>query len=273
MGCIAMLDRGKFNVLGVKIDAVDYTASVNRIVVAAKANQPLGVTALAVHGVMTGVLNRPHRYRLNQLDLVVPDGQPVRWALNLLHSTQLSDRVYGPSLMLKTCEQAAKSGIPIFLFGSDEATLQSLKKNLTVRFPHLEISGVRPSLFRKLSVPEKQTLIEEIRNSGAKICFVGLGCPRQEIFTYEVCNSLRMPTIAVGAAYAFHAGRLSQAPEWMQKKGLEWLYRFTKEPLRLWKRYAVLNPLYLVLLAAQASKIHRFNSDNDTKPSAEIRFG
>lgn len=265
--------QGKYNVLGVLVDAVNYDTCINRIINAAQTGQPLCTTALAVHGVMTGALDKTHRYRLNKLHLVVPDGQPVRWALNLLYRTNLPDRVYGPTLMLKTCERAASLHLPIFLFGSDETTLNSLKRNLQEKFPTLKIAGVRPSLFRQLSAVEKQELIEEIRQSDAKICFVGLGCPRQETFVYECGNALQMPTIAVGAAFAFHAGLLSQAPAWMQKHGFEWLYRFSREPLRLWKRYAFLNPLYLMFLALQLSKIHGLDSNDVTRPSAESRFG
>ena len=106
-----MIDRGKHNILGVRIDAVDYEAAVNRVVEAARDQRPFTVSALAVHGVMTGVLDRAHRHRLNQFDLLVPDGQPVRWALNALHRTKLAERVYGPNLMLRVCERAAAEGL------------------------------------------------------------------------------------------------------------------------------------------------------------------
>ena len=113
-----MMDKGKKSVLGVLIDAVDYEAAVARIVEAAKARRPYGATALAVHGVMTGVADGEHLWRLNQLDLVVPDGQPVRWALNLVYKVGLPDRVYGPKLMLEVCRVAEKEGLSIFLYGS-----------------------------------------------------------------------------------------------------------------------------------------------------------
>src|SRR5437870_29630 len=107
-----MIDRGKHNVLGIRIDAVDYDAAVERIASAARAGRPMAVSALAVHGLMTGVLDPVHRYRLNRFDLLVPDGQPVRWALNFLHHAHLSERVYGPELMLRVCRRAEKEGLP-----------------------------------------------------------------------------------------------------------------------------------------------------------------
>jgi N-acetylglucosaminyldiphosphoundecaprenol N-acetyl-beta-D-mannosaminyltransferase len=268
-----MIDRGKKNLLGILVDAVDYDAAVQRVIAAARRNEPYGVTALAVHGVMTGAMDREHRHRLNKFDLIVPDGQPVRWGLNWLHRTGLVDRVYGPNLMLRVCEQAAHEGIGIFLLGSSEATLEMLRKALLARFPRLKIMGIRPSRFRQLSDPEKEELIAEIRKSGAQITFVGLGCPRQEIFVYEYRDALTMPLLAVGAAFPFHAGMLPQAPGWMQRSGLEWLFRFWQEPVRLWKRYMLLNPLYLTLLALQITGLRSPNPSDTSPPTTEYRFG
>lgn len=268
-----MIDNGKFNLLGVKINSIDYEGAVARIVDAAKNRKVLGVSALAVHGVMTGVLDDDHRHRLNNLELVVPDGQPVRWGLNLLHSTGLKNRVYGPNLMLKTCEAAAEENIPIFLFGGDLDLLEELSESLTERYPSLNIVGITPSKFRKLSPDEKLELVEEINASGAAITFVGLGCPRQEVFAYEFKEHLKMPVIAVGAAYSFHAGRTSQAPAILQSMGLEWLFRFFCEPTRLWKRYAYLNPYYLGLLACQYMRLKSFDPNSTTQPESEILYG
>lgn len=268
-----MIDRGKKNVLGVTIDAVDYEAAVGKIIAAARARQPLAVSALAVHGVMTGVLDPEHGYRLNHLDLVVPDGQPVRWALNLLHGTALTDRVYGPTLTLKVCEAAAREGLPLYLYGSRPEVLESLTKNLTRRFPALQIAGSQPSRFRQVSAAEKEEIAREIRESGAAIVLVGLGCPRQETWAYEYRELLGMPILAVGAAFDFHAGTLPQAPAWLQRWGLEWLFRLVQEPGRLWKRYAYLNPLFLGMLALQLLRLRAFSPAKAIPPREEMRYG
>ena len=268
-----MIERGKVNLLGVEISAVDYEAVVARVVSAAAERRPLGVSALAVHGVMTGVGDRQHCYRLNQLDLVVPDGQPVRWAMNLLYGTQLADRVYGPNLMLKVCQAAADHQLPIFLFGSDAKTLEQLGQRLRQQFPALRIAGMRASWFRRLNIEERQALIDEIKASGAMITMVGIGCPRQEVWAYEFKDELSMPVLAVGAAFAFHAGQLSQAPTWMQERGLEWLYRFLREPWRLWKRYLLLNPAYLALLSLQALRLLTLKPSRGRQPAAPIVYG
>lgn len=268
-----MIDEGKKAILGVLVDAVDYAAAVDKVMACARSQRSMAVSALAVHGVMSGVLDATLRYRLNHLDLVVPDGQPVRWALNCLYHTRLPERVYGPSLMLRVCERAAQEGLAIYLFGSRAPVLESLCHNLKQRIPNLVVAGSRPSLFRQVSVEEKQALVETIRSSGASLTFVGLGCPKQETWIYEYRDDLSMPLLGVGAAFDFHAGTLPQAPAWMQRAGLEWLFRLAHEPRRLWKRYIPLNPLFMALFALQATGIKRFDPADATPPVQEVRFG
>ncbi|MFY1635287.1 WecB/TagA/CpsF family glycosyltransferase [Solwaraspora sp. WMMB335] len=246
-----MIDKGKRNVLGVLVDAVDYDAATRRVVEAARHRRPLALTALAVHGVMTGVLDPAHNARLNAFDLVTPDGQPVRWGLNLLHGAGLTDRVYGPTLTLLVLRRCAEEGLPVYLYGSTEATLSRLVPQLEQQFPALKIAGVEPSKFRPVRPGEDAEIAERIRDSGARLVLVGLGCPRQEIFTYAMRPLLDMPLMAVGAAFDYHAGLLRRPPEWMQRRGLEWLWRLGLEPKRLWRRYVILNPAYLSRLGAQ----------------------
>ena len=268
-----MIDHGKYNVLSIRIDAVDYDAAVERIVDAAQSQRPMAVSALAVHGVMTGALDPVHRYRLNQFELLVPDGQPVRWALNWLYRIKLNERVYGPQLMLCLCEQAAQMELPIFLFGGTAELLTALQTNLLRKYPGLKIAGTRPSQFRRLSTNERQEIVADIKSSGARIAFVGLGCPRQEVWAYEFKNHLSMPILAVGAAFNFHAGKLSQSPTWLQERGLEWAYRLALEPRRLWKRYLLLNPLYLTMLFMQFSRLKAFNPNQAVQPTEELLYG
>lgn len=247
----AGVDQGKHNVLGVMVDATNYASATERIIAAAREGRPFAVTALAVHGVMTGVQDPAHEARLNSFDLVTPDGQPVRWALNLLHGAGLDDRVYGPTLTLKVVEQAAAEGLPVYLYGSTQPTLDQLVPALLKMFPGLKIAGVEASKFRAAHPGEEVEIAERIKASGARIVLVGLGCPRQEIFTYAMRPLLDMPLLAVGAAFDYHAGLLKNPPPWMQKYALEWLWRLGLEPKRLWKRYILLNPAYLGRLAAQ----------------------
>ena len=198
-----MRDARKRNVLGIMMDAVDYQTALNFIFEAAREKRGAAISALAVHGLMTGAMDREQKFRLNHFDLLLPDGQPVRWALNRLHNAQLGDRVYGPKLTGKVCELAANEGVPVYFYGSTPEILAALRPNLEAKYPQLKIAGMEPSKFRRMTSEEKMELAARIRNSGAAITFVGLGCPRQEIFTFEFRDVLRMPILAVGAAFPF----------------------------------------------------------------------
>jgi N-acetylglucosaminyldiphosphoundecaprenol N-acetyl-beta-D-mannosaminyltransferase len=267
-----MLNVGKRNVVGILVDAVDYEAAEDLVFRAASEKRGAAISALAVHGVMTGVLDPEHKFRLNHFDLLVPDGQPVRWVLNWLYGAKLTDRVYGPNLTLKVCAGAALRGMPIYLYGGTTEILAALARSLEERFPEIRIAGAEPSKFRRLRPEEKTELAERIRSSGAAITLVGLGCPRQEAFAYEFRDPLSMPVLAVGAAFPFIAGLLPQAPPWMQRRGLEWLFRLAEEPGRLWKRYLYLNPAYLFLVAMQSSGLMRFSTAGAV-PTHEQLFG
>ncbi len=268
-----MIDLGKQNILGVGVSAVDYEAATEMITQAALDRRPFAVSALAVHGVMTGALDAVHRHRLNRLDLVVPDGQPIRWAMKWLHKVALSDRVYGPELTLRVCARAEREGLSIYLYGSQSEVLEKLQANLHTKFPGLKIAGSQPSRFRQVTAEEQAEIAADIRSSGASIVFVGLGCPRQETWVFEYRELLSMPLLAVGAAFDFHAGTVSQAPSWIQRNGFEWLYRFVQEPRRLWKRYTVLNIQYIVLIAMQWAKLRTMAIENTVPPTVEMRFG
>lgn len=268
-----MIDQGTGNVFGVRVSAIDYEFAVSRIIECAKAGRRCTTSALAVHGLMTGALDSTHRYRLNHLDLVTLDGQPVRWALNLLSDLHVDDTVCGPRLMAMLCEAAARQGVPVYFYGSTQSTLDRLKKNLSKRHPGLAIAGSEPSKFRKLSEDEQIEAAERIRNSGAAILFVGLGCPRQEVFAYEMGELLSMPILAVGAAFDYQAGLLKETPLFVQRMGLMWLHRLAQEPGRLWRRYLVTNSQFLVLLVAQWLHLWRPDLEHTTEPAADIRFG
>jgi N-acetylglucosaminyldiphosphoundecaprenol N-acetyl-beta-D-mannosaminyltransferase len=262
----------KYSVLGAMVDAIDYGGATRRIIDAAERRRPFAVSALAVHGVMNSVRDPELRYRINQLDVVVPDGQPVRWALNWLHGTRLRDRVAGPRLMLEVCRAAAASDLPIYLYGRRREVLEPLAAKLMARFDGLKVAGTRPSLFRQASVAERDETQREIVSSGARAVFVGLGCPRQEVFAYENREALGIPVIAVGAAFDFHAGVIRRPGGAIQRLGLEWAYRLAQQPRKLWRRYLTQNPAYLVLIALQRVGLSKVEAAG-TPPSRELGYG
>jgi N-acetylglucosaminyldiphosphoundecaprenol N-acetyl-beta-D-mannosaminyltransferase len=264
-------ETAKKTLLGVLVDGVDQLCATEEIIQAARQRRALSVSAIAVHGVMEGVLDPAHLYRLNHFDLVVADGQPVRWALNLMHSVGLRQRVYGPNLTLAVLEQAARERIPVFFYGSTPDVLSLLRENLQTRFPGLIVAGTQPSLFGRTRPEVADQIADKIKQSGAQVVFVGLGCPRQEVWAYEFRHRLSMPIVAVGAAFPFLAGTLRQAPRWMQDSGLEWLFRLWSEPRRLWRRYLLMSPAYMFLVACQVLGVH-FDSQGKP-PDGEWLYG
>jgi exopolysaccharide biosynthesis WecB/TagA/CpsF family protein len=192
---------------------------------------------------------------VNTFELIGPDGQPVRWALNLLHKTGLRDRVYGPELMLRLTARAAEQGLPVYFHGSSPEVIDKLQANLSERFPTLRIAGAESPPFRELSPAEEDDMVRRINDSGAAIVFIGLGCPKQDRFAYQYRDRIRAVQVCVGAAFDFHAGTKRMAPPLMQRYGLEWLYRLASEPTRLWRRYLVTNSIFLARLLTEGRRV------------------
>lgn len=210
------------------------------------------VTAAAVNLVMSAHDDPATMRAVLGATLAVPDGQPLVWALRLLGHTRAT-RVYGPDLMAHYCAHAAATGTPIYLYGgrSPEA-LSLLRERLGERFPGLRIAGGWSPPFRPLTPAERERAIAEIDASGAQVVWVGTGQPKQELWMSEMRPLLQVPLlVGVGAAFDFHAGIVAQAPSWMQRGGLEWIYRLSREPRRLWRRYASQNPRFVVGFARQ----------------------
>ena len=239
----------RHDLFGVSVSATSYDDAAEVIIAAAKRRQSAVVTHLPVHGIVTAACDRQYRAKVNTFDLVAPDGQPVRWALNKFHATSLSDRVYGPELMLRLCRRAADEGVGVYLFGSTPDVVERLKNRLGAQCPELRIAGCESPPFRPLSAEETTGAVERINASGAGLVFIGLGCPRQDVFAFENRDRIRAVQLCVGAAFDFHAGNKKMAPPWMQRRGLEWLFRLKEEPKRLWKRYLVTNSIFVALVA------------------------
>ena len=204
------------------------------------------VTAAAVHLVMVA-REDPEVHRAVRKAITVPDGQPLVWALRALGHRHAS-RVYGPDLMARYCERAAsRTGARMFLYGGRDAmALQQLIDALKARFPGLDIVGAYSPPYRDLTDAERAAVTEEINRSGADVVWVGTGQPKQEKWMAQMRGRLIAPIlVGVGAAFDFHAGLVPQAPAWMQRVGLEWLFRLVQEPRRLWRRYARYNPRFV----------------------------
>jgi N-acetylglucosaminyldiphosphoundecaprenol N-acetyl-beta-D-mannosaminyltransferase len=241
----------RYNVLGVEVSATTYEEATELLIDVAKHGGKAVVTPLPVHGITLASKDPLFGSKINTFDMVVPDGQPVRWALNMLYRTNLKDRVYGPELMLRLCRKASEYGIGIYLYGSYPHVVEKLHANLLRMMPHLRIVGFESPPFRPLTPDEDTAVVDRINRSGATLIFLGLGCPLQDIFAHEHRDRIKGVQVCVGAAFDFHAGTKRMAPAWMQRNGLEWLFRLTQEPTRLWRRYLFTNTMFTVKLALQ----------------------
>jgi exopolysaccharide biosynthesis WecB/TagA/CpsF family protein len=235
----------KYDLFGVRVSATDYDGMVDSVARAALAGVPGVVSLHAVHAIVESIRDWHLLAKVNRFDAIGPDGHPVRWALNNLHGLKLKDRVYGPELMLRVCARAAHDSIPIYLYGSTQEVINRLERRLKAEFPGLAIAGADSPPFRSLTPEEDAEIVRRINASGARIVFIGLGCPKQDHFAGDHAESIRGVQICVGAAFEFHAGTKEMAPAWMQHRGLEWLYRLTREPRRLWRRYLHTNSEFL----------------------------
>lgn len=247
----------RVDVFGVQMSVTDYADSIEQIIEAGREKRSFAMSALATHGLMEAVHNPEFLEVVNGLDLVTPDGQPVRWAMNILHDTNLDDRVYGPDLTWMVIGAAADAGVGIYLFGSTPETCEKFVSAIHAKWPHAIISDVQPDRFREATPEEDAADIARINASGAGVVLVGRGCPRQEKWVGAHRGKVNAAMMAVGAAFDYHAGLLKKPPEAMQRVGLEWLWRMGLEPKRLFKRYAVTNSQYVVQLAKAVAQKKR----------------
>lgn len=245
-------------ILDVTVHVTSYQDTCDRIQTWARNKTSCYIVAANVHVVMTAYWQPHYQQIINRAAIVTPDGMPLVWALRLLGVSRQT-RVYGPDLMLALCEKAATGGIPIYLYGGTEVVLNKLQANLQQRFPTLAIAGAYSPPFRPLTPEEESNDINRIHASGAAIVLVGLGCPKQEKWMARQQGLLQAVMVGVGAAFSFHSGEVSQSPRWLMNLGLEWLYRFAMEPRRLWRRYLVNNPAFVVLFGLQLCKHQLFS--------------
>lgn len=241
----------RHNVFGVQVSATTYDEAVEAILAAAKHRRSAAVSLHAAHAVVTASDDPALREKVNRFQMIAPDGQPVRWALNWLYGAGLKDRVYGPELTLRLCRAAAERGVSIYLYGSSPQVIEALSCKLVDKYPGLIIAGAEAPPFRPLSPEEDDAMVERINASGAGLVFIGLGCPKQDHFAADHMDRIQGVQVCVGAAFDFHAGNKRTAPAWMQRRGLEWLFRLGQEPRRLWKRYLVTNTLFLCKFGRQ----------------------
>lgn len=241
--------------LRLRVSATTYDEAEELLIGAARERRRTLVDHLSVHGLVHANRDAEFAEAIDAFDIVAPDGQPVRWALNTLRGTQLADRVYGPELMKRLCRRAAREGISIYLYGSSGDVLERLSEALLEQFPSLVIAGAEAPPFRELSVEEQREAVARMNESGAGLIFIGLGCPKQELFAFHNRDRMEGVQLCVGAAFDFLSGQKKTAPRWMQERGLEWLFRLGCEPRRLVGRYLVHNSLFVLHMAREFGRL------------------
>jgi N-acetylglucosaminyldiphosphoundecaprenol N-acetyl-beta-D-mannosaminyltransferase len=182
-----------------------------------------------IHLIMEGVRDQGIKDVLNSSAANFPDGMGVALALKIL-GHRFKDRVRGADFMLKLCAYAAQNNLKIFLYGNTQETLEALKQKLRGMFPEINIAGMISPPFRPLTKEEDEIFVKEINDSGADILFISLGAPKQEKWMAEHKGRIKAIQLGVGAAFSFLTGKVKEAPKWMQKTALEWLYRLPQQP-------------------------------------------
>jgi N-acetylglucosaminyldiphosphoundecaprenol N-acetyl-beta-D-mannosaminyltransferase len=240
------------DVLGIPLALTDYDHTLDLIDEFASTRERGYICVSNVHAVMAAAEDSALRSALLGSSLNVPDGQPLVWAMNALGNS-LDSRVYGPELMWRACERAAHNDLRFYLYGGrNQGALVQLALNLRKSHPGLRIVGGYSPPHRPLSDEERRAVIEEINHAQPDVVWVGIGVPKQEKWMAAMRPELDAPLlIGVGAAFDFHAGIVSQAPNWLQDAGLEWAYRLAHEPRRLGRRYLRYNPWFLAAFARQ----------------------
>jgi len=238
-------------VLGVRVDAVQIADVVRQMedwIARRESCQYIAVTGM--HGVTEAQHDARFKAVLNSAGLVVPDGMPLVWMLRWL-GARSATRVYGPDLTLAVLKQAEAAGIPIGFYGSTSEVIEHMVRNLRRRFPGVRVVFAEAPPFRPLTPEEDERTTSAINAAGVRILFVGLGTPKQDRWMHAHRGRVQAVMLGVGAAFDFLAGMKPQAPRWMQRSGLEWLFRLATEPRRLWRRYLRQNPRFAVLAVAQ----------------------
>ena len=253
-----------------RVDATSYQEACDQILGWAKEGLSRTVCVAAVNNVMIGQRDASFLGEMNEADLVTPDGMPLVWGLRRL-GVPAASRVYGPHLTLAILSGAAAHGIPVGFYGGSPQVLESLIRSVSAAYPDLRIAYETSPPFRETTLVEEAEIARAINASGARILFVGLGCPKQERWMARQRGSVQAVMIGVGAAFDFLAGAKRQAPPILQRSGLEWLFRLATEPRRLWKRYLSQNPRYVWLFGRQLilDRISRLRGGRSQRQEAQ----
>jgi N-acetylglucosaminyldiphosphoundecaprenol N-acetyl-beta-D-mannosaminyltransferase len=244
----------RVDILGVRVSAINLDDAVAAIEVWIGRGDRRYVCVTGAHGLMESRRDERLRRIHNEAGLVTPDGMPLVWLARLM-GKQRTRRVYGPDLMRRVTAVSAARGYRQFYYGGAEGVAETLQGVLTAAHPRLQVAGAFCPPFRELGAAEDRAIVEAINAARPDIVWVGLSTPKQEWWMANHLGRIEAPVmIGVGAAFDFLAGVKRQAPRWMQRSGLEWLFRLCCEPRRLWRRYACVVPGFILLLLVELAR-------------------
>lgn len=249
------MERRRVNVLGVHITALTMSSAIARMAEWIETGRQHYVCVTGVHGVMESQSDVTLREIHNAAGMVTPDGMPMVWSAHRAGAPDV-ERVCGRDLLLEASRAAANRGWKIFFYGGKEGVPERLADRLRRRYPGLEVVGCYSPPFRPLTHDEDAQIVERINALAPDIVWVGLSTPKQEQWMAEHVGRLDAPVmVGIGAAFDMHAGDARCAPRWMQRAGLEWLFRLIQEPRRLWRRYLGNNPRFVLRIVANPPRL------------------
>ena len=252
-----IIKENRINIVGLLANVCSLDSVIRKIVEMIERGNGGYVCFSTVHMVMESYDNPEYGAKVNSADLIVTDGMPLVW-MQKLRGAKDASRVRANDLMIALCEFAEKNNLSVGFYGGRQEVIDAIVKRAAKETPRLKIAYAFSPPFRALSGEENAQIVEEINEKAPDILFVGLGCPKQENWMWAHKNKFKAVMLGVGASFDFYAGNVKESPEWMGKLGLEWLYRLTQEPKRLWKRYLILNPRFIWLSILQLTGLKKF---------------
>lgn len=260
------------NVIGFPVTAEPFKTQIDTMLGWASQRLSKVVCVANVHMLIEAKSSQGFARVLHRADMLTPDGMPLVWITRRLRKRK-QDRVAGMDILLSLCERAAQEKISVFFLGSTPDVLWNMEQRLKQEYPHLKVAGMESPPFRPLTAQEDEALVQRLNDSGAGLVLVSLGCPKQEWWMYNHKGRVKAVMVGLGGVFPIFAGEKKWAPVWVQKNGLEWIYRLVQEPKRLWKRYAKTIPLFILLAFKQLVKVKLGLEPRLGAPHVEIALG
>ena len=249
--------QNRVRVVSLFPDVVTHGSAIEKIAELVSEKNGGYVCFSTVHMVMESYDDAEFGAKVNGADLIVTDGMPIVW-MQKIQGKKTASRVRANDLMISLCEFAAENNLSVGFYGGKQEVIDAIRRKAEKDLSNLQISYAFSPPFRALTDEEDTEITAEINAAKPDILFMGLGCPKQENWMSAHKNNLQAVMLGVGASFDFYAGNVKESPAWLGKFGLEWLFRLTQEPKRLWRRYLILNPRFLWLCAMQLLGLKKF---------------